>query len=341
MERVRAVRASARPAGILVLREPGAGGRPDAFFPFMQIQDVSLESIDIYGGTQARAATNEEAIAAYAEEMAAGTVFPPIVVFFDGATHWLADGFHRYLAAKRNNLATIRAEVQPGGRADALKHALGANATNGVHRTNADKRNAVGIALEEWSELANPVIADLCRVSVEFVRRTRQELTKLGQIEAPERVTGRNGKDYPARIERQPRGGSGKGEKDELADGPARERGSEGSGGGAGSGGGGRPGKAKGDFGAPGGSSMELEAEARAMMRKGEANPFELRHVMSANAHDYAEAVINLLGTMKADDPKRSAGLLRIKRWVEGALAGQTLSVTADAAMGEDAVAVR
>lgn len=133
--------------------------------------ELSLETINIQGGTQARVRTTDEAIESYAEEMNQGTVFPPIIVYFDGATHWLADGFHRYLAAKRIGRTSILAEINAGGRSDALRHALGANATNGVYRTNDDKRNAVEIALEEWPDLANPVIAEICRVSVELVRR--------------------------------------------------------------------------------------------------------------------------------------------------------------------------
>ena len=107
----------------------------------MATQELSLDSINIYGGTQARVQTTDEAVESYADEMTQGTVFPPIDVYFDGATYWLADGFHRYLATKRNQLPKILATVQPGGRSDALRHALGANATNGVYRTNADKRN--------------------------------------------------------------------------------------------------------------------------------------------------------------------------------------------------------
>jgi hypothetical protein len=32
--------------------------------------------------------------------MAAGAVFPPIVVFFDGAEYWLANSFQQIIAAK-------------------------------------------------------------------------------------------------------------------------------------------------------------------------------------------------------------------------------------------------
>lgn len=287
----------------------------------MQTEDLSLDLIDLYGGTQARLKTSDDAISSYAEEMAGGAEFPPIVVYFDGAKYWLADGFHRYLAAKRNEAGTILAEIHPGGRSDALVHALGANATNGVYRTNADKRNAVEIALEEWPEKANTVIAEMCRVSVELVRRCRVELTKLERIEQPKSVTGKDGKQYPAAIEREPRGKSEKSSGEENGGGSA----------------GGKK-KGKGESGAPGGSNLEIEAEARAMIRRGEINPFELETLHSATAHDYAETVINLLGRMKSEDPKRPEALARIQRWVDAALRGDAgPSSEAAAVAGESA----
>lgn len=274
----------------------------------MQTKEISLEAIDIYGGTQARLKTTDEAVESYADEMSQGTVFPPIAVYYDGATHWLADGFHRFLAAKRIQRATILADVHEGGRTDALRHALGANATNGVCRTNADKRNAIEIALEEWPDRANPVIAEICRVSPDLVRRVRGEMAQNGRIQKRETVTGRDGKEYPAAIERQPRGKSEASSADRSG----------------GGGGGGGFAKGKGDGGALGGSGIELEREAREMIRKGEINPFELRTLTTANADDYAVTVINLLGTMRPDDPRRTDGLLRIRQWIDKALAGET-----------------
>jgi hypothetical protein len=276
----------------------------------MPTQELSLESINIYGGTQARVQTTDDAIESYADEMTQGAIFPPIIVYFDGTAHWLADGFHRYLAAKRIQRPAILAEVYPGGRTDALRHALGANVTNGVYRNNADKRNAVEIALEEWPDRANPVIAELCRVSADLVRRCRSELARSGKVDMPGKVTGRDRKEYPSQIERQPRGQAGKSSSD----------------GSSGGGGGGGFAKGKGDGGALGGSSIELEQEARAMIRKGETNPFELPKLTTSNADDYAVAVINLLGTMRPNDPKRTGALRRIKQWVDTALAGEVES---------------
>ena len=79
----------------------------------MQAQELSLDLINLYGGTQARVQTTDEAVESYAEEMTQGTVFPPIDVYFDGATYWLADGFHRYLATKRNQLGGSKWENNP------------------------------------------------------------------------------------------------------------------------------------------------------------------------------------------------------------------------------------
>jgi ParB-like chromosome segregation protein Spo0J len=48
--------------------------------------------------------------------MAAGGVFPPIVVFFDGAEYWLGDGFHRIIAAVALGLVEIAADVREDPR---------------------------------------------------------------------------------------------------------------------------------------------------------------------------------------------------------------------------------
>ncbi len=271
----------------------------------MQNQDLVLEKIDIYGGTQARVATNDEAISSYAEAMLEGAQFPPIGTYYDGANYWLADGFHRFLAAQRNEFETIAAVVYEGSRSDALRHALGANATNGIYRSNADKRNACEVALEEWPNMSNAVIAEMCKVSPDLVRRCRLEMEKLNRIDSPKEVTGKDGKQYPAGIERQPRGGSQKVENDGSSGGGEQ---------GAGSGGGG---KAKGESRAPGGASMEIEADARKMIREGEIKHSELDKLQSATALDYAETALNVLNRMKPDDPRRPEAIARIERWLE------------------------
>ena len=47
--------------------------------------------------------------------MAAGSVFPPITLYYDGAKYWLADGFHRFLRLALE-FTEIEAEVKAGAR---------------------------------------------------------------------------------------------------------------------------------------------------------------------------------------------------------------------------------
>jgi len=269
---------------------------------FMQNKELTLEQIDIYGGTQARVATNDDAISSYADAMLEGAKFPPIATYYDGSKYWLADGFHRFLAAQRNEFETISADIYDGSRTDALRHALGANATNGIYRSNADKRNAAEIALEEWPNMSNAVIAEVCKVSPDLVRRCRLEMERDNRIESPKHVTGKDGKQYPTGIEREPRGGSQKVEND----------GSDSASGGSGGFGGGGKGEERGT----GGASMEIEADARKMIREGEIKHSELDQLKSATAIDYAETALNVLNRMKADDPRRSDAVARIERWL-------------------------
>ena len=263
-----------------------------------EVQLIPLTQVDIYGGTQTRVSTNEDAVASYAEEMAAGSVFPPITLYYDGAKYWLADGFHRFLAAQRLEFTEIEAEVKAGARGDALKFALGANATNGLYRSHADKRNAVEIALEEWPQLSNSVLSELCKVSDELVRRCRHTMEKLQRIEPQKEVVGKDGKRYSVQSER-------------------RTSHSESAAGSAGSTGGGAPRSAKKSELAAGGSQAELEAEARKLIREGEVKHADLDRLSSATALDYAETALNVLNRMPLDDPRRPIALQRVQAWLE------------------------
>ena len=137
---------------------------------------IKIESIRIDGGTQARASLDQNTVAEYAEAMEHGAKFPPVVVFFDGADHWLADGFHRYFGSKKIGALDIEAEVREGTKRDAILFSLGANAHHGLRRTNADKRKAVETLLadDEWTAWSNVQIARACDVSEGLVRSLRK-----------------------------------------------------------------------------------------------------------------------------------------------------------------------
>jgi hypothetical protein len=137
---------------------------------------LDLAKIRLDGGTQTRVSINEEVIAAYADAMEENEKFPPVVVYFDGTDYWLADGFHRVLAATRVGRLNIEATIHKGSRQDALKYALRANKCNGLHRSNADKRNCVKLALAEWPDLSDRKIAEVCGVGNQLVSGLRNQL---------------------------------------------------------------------------------------------------------------------------------------------------------------------
>ena len=109
----------------------------------MKQKYLNLEEIVIDGGTQPRAELNLAVVAEYAEEMQNGATFRPIHVVWDGQTYRLADGFHRYHAAKQIGLQVTNDLVTRGTVRDAILVALSANHQHGLRRTNEDKRRAV------------------------------------------------------------------------------------------------------------------------------------------------------------------------------------------------------
>jgi hypothetical protein len=143
---------------------------------------------------------NDETVDEYAEAMKAttGRPWPPVVVFFDGTEYWMADGFHRLLAARRIGRNNIAADVKQGTREDAAWAACAANQAHGLRRTNEDKQRAVEIALRLHPELSAHTIAEHCGVSQPFASEIRRQVITVITCPLPEKVTGRDGKQYPA-----------------------------------------------------------------------------------------------------------------------------------------------
>jgi len=180
-----------------------------------RVEYITLDAIRIDGGTQARAGLNEETVAEYAAtwqdlsyQQNGLDRMPPIVLYHDGESYWLADGFHRVAAYKRfltdgkpsASPRALRAEVHQGTRRDAVLHACGANAAHGLRRTNADKRRAVETLLrdEEWRQWSDRKIAEACAVDHKTVATARAEMEATGEIPQLTERQGADGKVRPA-----------------------------------------------------------------------------------------------------------------------------------------------
>jgi hypothetical protein len=159
------------------------------------MKTLAFDKIRTDGGTQPRASIDADTVASYVEAIQSGAEFPPVVVFYDGEDYWLADGFHRVRAANDAGQSRIKVEIEQGTQRDAVLYSVGANATHGMPRTNADKRRAVLVLLkdEEWTKKSDRWIAEQAAVSNHFVAKLRESATG-NTPSSPKPREGRDGK---------------------------------------------------------------------------------------------------------------------------------------------------
>lgn len=173
-------------------------------------ENVSIESIIMDKEHQARARVNRDTIKTYKEllEENAGTwMFPPVELVKEETTnedgkrvfvYYVVDGWHRIISAREigyKETDTIPANVTEGTHTDAIIASLSANASHGLPRSSADKKNAVRIALNlpEIQLLSNREIADICKVSDKTVGTYRKELEEEGLIPIIKEVKSKDG----------------------------------------------------------------------------------------------------------------------------------------------------
>ncbi len=152
----------------------------------MKITDIRID-----GGTQSRAALNEQAVQEYADALLAGDKLPAVSVCFDGSDNWLVDGFHRFHAHRLAGLDDIEAEVCTGTKREAVLLGATSNISHGLRRTNDDKRTAALTLLKdpEWSQWSDNQIAKMIGVSHPFVGSVRASLVTVTSNQSKERVT--------------------------------------------------------------------------------------------------------------------------------------------------------
>lgn len=166
----------------------------------MNVKPISIDLIRTDGGTQMRAALNQDVYLDYRDKWLAGVEFDAIDVFHDGSAYWLADGFHRFYGAREAKRSSLPCRIHQGTQRDAILFATGANAAHGLRRTNADKRLAVEALLNdgEWVKWSDNKLAEQAAVSHLFVANIRRELATVASspaaAAAEEPRVGRDGK---------------------------------------------------------------------------------------------------------------------------------------------------
>lgn len=180
---------------------------------------MKIKIADLDLSLQTRAGTDVDTINNYAEAMADGASFPDVTVFSDGKHYWLADGFHRVMAAKQNGKASISADVRKGTADDAVVFGGTANNKQGKRPTRADVQHFLSMVWERREAVfgGTPTggnLAERCGVSratgERFVMEKLKEMPKAPvrptaskiQSKMPARPThlvGANGRAYPVR----------------------------------------------------------------------------------------------------------------------------------------------
>ncbi len=157
-----------------------------------------------FNQTGIRDSWDESTVDQYAEAMLEGAKFPSIIVYSDGENYYLADGFHRVLAAEKLEWREIDAEVRVGGRQDAIWYALAANKIHGLRMSRADVRQAIKRALQEFLDRSNREIARQIGCGDQLVGEVRAELESNCVIHAVEKTVGADGKLRPAKRKARP-----------------------------------------------------------------------------------------------------------------------------------------
>ena len=132
-----------------------------------------------YDGTQSRAEIDQVTVADYAETYQDDPkALPELTVFYDGVDHWLADGFHRLLAAIDRKLKKVSCIVHRGDQRAAILYSVGANHKHGLRRKSCDKRKAVAMLLAdaEWSKWSDRAVAEHCHVGHPLVAEVRKSI---------------------------------------------------------------------------------------------------------------------------------------------------------------------
>lgn len=176
-----------------------------------KIKKLSVSDIEEAADTQPRVGLSQETIDEYAEAIANGAEFPPLDVFLDGLSYFIADGWHRFYAYIKAGSKAFPCTIHTGTERDAKLFSLGANKNHGLKRSNRDKRRAVEQILRdaEWGTWSDRKIAEHCGVSNDFVSAMRRQVSSddtSGDGQAPESGTseapkpakrvGRDGKKY-------------------------------------------------------------------------------------------------------------------------------------------------
>ena len=152
---------------------------------------LKLGEIRTDGDTQSREKLDQAQVKHYSDLMKMGVVFEAPVVFFDGSSYWLADGFHRYFAHKANGALEIACAVREGTVDDARFYGISANGAHGLRPKPGDLRKSVFWLLSHptHGQMSNNAIAKHMHISHITAAKYRAEWEEQTGADPRDEVT--------------------------------------------------------------------------------------------------------------------------------------------------------
>jgi len=145
-------------------------------------QTMPIASIKVDNTIWMRSRVDSETVENYAQMIASGVRFRPIVAYTadDEESTWIGDGVHRLEATRRCGQDSIEAFVFPGARNAALARSLRSNRESTLRRTNADIERAVRTALQLYAPLgvSDRAIARIVGVADVTISRWRNRISE-------------------------------------------------------------------------------------------------------------------------------------------------------------------
>lgn len=136
-------------------------------------ETLSIDLLRLDGDTQSRTEVHEDTVAEYADIItAAGSQWPfgPIDVFHDGSSYFVADGFHRTLAANKSGRASVPCIVKKGTAREARIAGMLANNEHGLRPSRADRRLNVNWLLDTFPTMVQAEISKNTGVCIRTVK---------------------------------------------------------------------------------------------------------------------------------------------------------------------------
>lgn len=171
---------------------------------------IGVDEIIVKPELQVRKGLNARTVEEYTEMTREHGIFPTLRVgqlmddYDKPPKLYLIDGFHRLAAFKAAGCETAAVYVDYYDSFDEMyEDALAHNLEHGLNLTDEERRDAIQKIIKRHPDESIREIADRCGCTKSTVQRYMAQLSQVGHLDRPEKVKGKDGKEYPTTVARK------------------------------------------------------------------------------------------------------------------------------------------